>query len=130
MRGFAFGEGGEEVEGVERGGDCITALAKIFCESGRRSHNEQMLLRQLSPYHFLSEETKKTLASLYLKNLDTIRDNTPSRQTLSREYADVDWRLDVEVSRRSAFKIAKPVFSFRVDTTGGPTMTNNNENDG
>jgi len=113
VRGFKFSPEEDDDCGVERGSDAVTALAKIFSESGRRSHNQQMILRQLSPYNFLSEETKSTLTGCYMKNMERIRDNTPSRQTLSREYTVVSWRLDVEIGRRAVQKINKPLYVGR-----------------
>ncbi|GMH85113.1 hypothetical protein TL16_g10127 [Triparma laevis f. inornata] len=49
-----------------------------------------------------------------------IFENTPSKNSSTREYADLSWRMDVEIARRSIQNMAEPNWKFNVTTGADP----------
>ena len=63
------------------------------------------------------------MCDVYLAKQKTIYDNTPNKNSSTRSYSDLDWRLDVEIGRRAIHHIATPQFSFRIDTSDGSNVS-------
>jgi len=99
----------------------ITAVAKTLAESANRGHNEQFFLRSLVPYA-LGEHVRKALCTVYLTNQKVIYEHTPDRGSSTRSYSDMQWRLSIEIARRSLQGTADPHYNVSVATSDGSTI--------
>ncbi|GMH82884.1 hypothetical protein TrST_g8983 [Triparma strigata] len=97
----------------------VLALSKIFAESSKRQHNEHFFRKAISPYA-LPDPVADAVTGVYLKNQKLIFENTPSKNSSTREYTDLSWRMDVEIARRSVQNMAEPNWKFNVSTSKEP----------
>jgi hypothetical protein len=62
----------------------VLAIAKLFSESAKRNHDEQLFRRSLSPYA-LPGTVRDTMAKCYLENRVSIFETVPAKSSSTRQ---------------------------------------------
>jgi hypothetical protein len=104
-----------EPEAVQK---AVVAVAAVLVESAKKNASEDDFVASVSDLR-LSVANAEAIASAYSANHATLREYLSSSSMQLPSYADLDWRLDVEVSSRALREQIKPMFLLELQTSAG-----------
>jgi len=96
----------------------ILAVAAVLIESAKQNASDDDFATSLSDLR-LTVDNAAALHSAYKSNSATLREYLASSSLQLPSYADLDWRLDIEVSSRALRQEVKPQFLLELKTHPG-----------
>lgn len=98
--------------------DCVLAISKIFVNLVKKKrgtlNSATVYLNSLD----LPANSIGVLSKFYIDNRLSIRKSVTSSGIQLHAYKNVDWRLQMELSRRMTHSTMRPTFLLKLDTTG------------
>ena len=98
--------------------DCVLAISKIFVNLVKKKrgtlNSATVYLNSLD----LPANSIGVVSKFYIENRLPIRKSVTSSGIQLHAYKNVDWRLQMELSRRMAHSTMRPTFLLKLDTTG------------
>ena len=98
--------------------DCVLAISKIFVNLVKKKrgtlNSATVYLNSLD----LPANSIGVLSNFYIDNRLSIRKSVTSSGIQLHAYKNVDWRLQMELSRRMTHSTMRPTFLLKLDTTG------------
>lgn len=101
---------------VEEVGRCIMGMSKLFINGMRRRIISRIAFSGFMEKVGTAEVAIEPMAAFYAKNRDAIQRCVGQLSIQLPSFQKLDWRLDVEVSRRMAHNVFQPNFMFKLDT--------------
>ena len=101
---------------VEEVGRCILGISKLLINGIRRRLVSRMGFGVFMDKIGVPEAAGEALASFFVKNREAIQLCVGELSMQLPRFQNLDWRLDVEVSRRMAYHVFEPNFMFKLDT--------------
>mmetsp|Transcript_36121 Transcript_36121/g.52955 ORF Transcript_36121/g.52955 Transcript_36121/m.52955 type:complete len:205 (+) Transcript_36121:119-733(+) len=101
---------------VEEVGRCIMGISKLLINGIRRKLVSRMSFGAFMDKVGVPETAAAALAAFFVKNREAIFLCVSQLSMQLPRFQNLDWRLDIEVSRRMAHNVFQPNFMFKLDT--------------
>ena len=101
---------------IEEVGRCILGISKLLMNGVRRKLTSRMSFTAFVEKVGVAEGAAEAMAAFYVQNREAIHQCVGQLSMQLPRYQNLDWRLDVEVSRRMAYHVFQPYFMFKLDT--------------
>lgn len=101
---------------VEEVGRCILGISKLLLNGIRRKLVTRLGFATFMEKAGVPEAAGDALAAFYVQNREAIQVCVGQMAMQLPRFQNLDWRLDVEVSRRMAYHVFEPNFMFKLDT--------------
>jgi hypothetical protein len=96
----------------------VTVLSYLFSEAAKLGCSETDFKDSLVSFP-LGESTKNLLCSAYLSSVERIRSRLEDTSADVPHYADLDWRVDVELASRSLRSQTVPTWMMKLSVKDG-----------
>lgn len=101
---------------IEEVGRCIMGISKLLMNGIRRKLTTRISFSAFVEKVGVPENASEPMAAFFSQNRDAIQLCVAELGLQLPRYQNLDWRLDVEVSRRMAHNVFEPNFMFKLDT--------------
>ena len=101
---------------IDEVGRCIMGMSKLFINGIRRRIFSRAAFTAFMEKVGAAEAAAAPMAAFYSKNREAVQRCVAQLSLQLPRYQNLDWRLDVEVSRRMAHNVFQPNFMFKLDT--------------
>ena len=98
--------------------DCVLAISKIFVNLVKKKRGTMNSVTVYLNSLDLPANCVGPLSKFYIENRLPIRKSVTSSGIQLHTYKNVDWRLQMELSRRMTHSTMRPTFLLKLDTTG------------
>jgi hypothetical protein len=101
---------------VEEVGRCIMGISKLLINAVRRRLVSKVSFAAFAQRIGVPEPAVEPMAAFFVQNREAVVQCVGELSMQLPRYQNLDWRLDVEVSRRMAHDVYEPNFMFKLDT--------------